>query len=74
MSLMEKFDPFVYFPYLLGWYDVASSELPTAMSIVSGTTTSFTPLSYEFDDKGYVVKMSWKEGNADNRILFEFCD
>lgn len=74
MSLMEKFDPFVYFPYLLGWYGVASSELPTAMSIVSGTTTSFTPLSYEFDDKGYVVKMSWKEGNADNRILFEFDD
>lgn len=74
MSLMDKFDPFVYFPFFLGWYDESSPQLPTAMSVVSGTTTSYVPLSYEFDDKGYVVKMSWTEGNAANRLLFDFED
>ena len=61
MSLMEKNDPFIYFPYLLGWYTKASSQLPTAMLSPSptGTGTDTHALAYEFDDEGYVTRMSW---------------
>lgn len=61
MSLMEKNDPFVYFPYLLGWYDKTSALLPTAMLAPSpeGDGTVRYSLAYEFDSDGYVVRMSW---------------
>jgi len=61
MSLMEKNDPFIYFPYLLGWYDKASAALPTAMLAPSptGVGTVTYPLSYTFDEEGYVLAMSW---------------
>ena len=74
MALMNKFDPFMYFPYLLGWYDVKSTCLPTAMTIPDGSSMTVVPLSYEFDDKGYVIQMNWMEGSAKNRLLFDFED
>ncbi|MBQ7899265.1 MAG: DUF4595 domain-containing protein [Bacteroidales bacterium] len=61
MSLMEKNDPFIYFPYLLGWYTKASAQLPSAMVSPSptGTGTEIYALTYEFDAEGYVTRMSW---------------
>lgn len=61
MSLMEKNDPFIYFPYLLGWYAKASAQLPTAMLSPSptGTGTETYQLTYEFNADGYVARMSW---------------
>lgn len=61
MSLMEKNDPFIYFPYLLGWYDKASALLPSAILVPapSGTGIQTYPLTYTFDDDGYVTAMSW---------------
>lgn len=61
MSLMEKNDPFVYFPYLLGWYDKTSVLLPTAMlapSPENGGKVRYS-FAYEFDSDGYVVRMAW---------------
>lgn len=74
MALMNRFDPFMYFPYLLGWYDVKSACLPTAMTVPSGSSMTVVPLSYEFDDKGYVIQMNWMEGSSMNRLLFDFED
>ena len=61
MSLMQIDEPFMYIPYFLGWYSKASAQLPTAMLVPSptGTGTDTYPLTYEFDNDGYVVKMSW---------------
>ena len=59
MSLVEKNDPFVYFPYLLGWYTKASAQLPVRM--VTGTGTLVDPLSYTFDEDGYMTKMEWSD-------------
>lgn len=61
MSLMEKNDPFIYFPYLLGWYDKASALLPSAMIVPSpsGTGKVTHPLAYTFDEDGYVASMAW---------------
>ena len=60
MSLLDKNDPFMYVPYFLGWYTKASAQLPTAMLSPSptGTGTDRYPLSYEFDEDGYVVRMT----------------
>ena len=60
MSLLDKNDPFMYVPYFLGWYTKASAQLPTAMLSPSptGTGTDRTPLSYDFDEDGYVVRMT----------------
>lgn len=61
MALMEKNDPFIYIPYLLGWYTKASAHLPTTLLEPSptGAGTVERPLTYEFDEDGYVTKMSW---------------
>lgn len=59
MALMEKQDPFIYFPYLLGWYTKASAQLPTTLLSPTGAGTEEHPLAYEFDEDGYVTKMSW---------------
>ena len=61
MSLMDITEPFMYVPYFLGWYSKASAQLPTAMIVPSptGTGTDTYPLSYEFDEDGYVIKMSF---------------
>ena len=60
MSLLDKNNPFMYVPYFLGWYTKASAQLPTAMLSPSptGTGTDRYPLSYEFDEDGYVVRMT----------------
>ena len=54
-------EPFMYVPYFLGWYSKASAQLPTSMLVPSptGTGTDTYPITYEFDEDGYVVKMSW---------------
>lgn len=61
MAVMEKNDPFIYFPYLLGWYTKASACLPTSMSAPSPTGNGKVThaLKYVFDEEGYVTKMSW---------------
>lgn len=66
MSLMEKNDPFVYVPYLTGWYRKASALLPTSMVSPSptGTGTVEYPLSYEFDEDGYVTMMYWDKNKV----------
>ena len=63
MSLVEKNDPFVYFPYLLGWYTKASAQLPVRMVKQSptGTGTISYSLSYTFDEDGYMTKMEWSD-------------
>lgn len=71
MSVMEKFDPFMYFPYLLGWYHKASVSLPTSITIPSGTGTVTLPLTYVFDQDGYVAEMKWSDG-GDNKIMFTY--
>ena len=61
MSLLKIEEPFMFVPYFLGWYTKASAQLPTAMLVPSptGTGTDTYPLSYEFDEDGYVIKMSF---------------
>ena len=71
MSVMEKFDPFLYFPYFLGWYDKTSSALPTSMTISSGTGTVTLPLTYIFDEEGYVTEMKWTDGGS-NKVMFTY--
>ena len=60
MSLMNITEPFIYVPYFLGWYSKASAQLPTAMIVPSptGTGTDTYPLTYDFDEDGYVVRMT----------------
>ena len=71
MALMETNDPFVYFPYLLGWYRKASAHLPVAMKLPSptGTGTVRNPLTYTFDEEGYVVNMAW--GSSEICFIYE---
>ena len=71
MAMMETNDPFVYFPYLLGWYTKASALLPTALVLPSssGTGTERHPLTYAFDEDGYVVKITWESSEID--LIFE---
>lgn len=71
MSVMEKFDPFLYFPYLLGWYDKTSLLLPTSMTIASGTGTITIPLTYVFDEDGYVTQMEWADG-GENMVIMTY--
>ena len=61
MSLLKIEEPFMFVPYFLGWYTKASAQLPTAMLVPSpiGTGTDTCPLSYDFDEDGYVVRMSF---------------
>lgn len=68
MAVMEKNDPFIYVPYLLGWYTKASAQLPTVMRSPSptGTGEDICQLSYEYNDQGYVTSMSW----GDNKVTY----
>ena len=61
MSLLKIEEPFMFVPYFLGWYAKASAQLPTSMIVPSptGTGTETYPLSYDFDEDGYVVRMSF---------------
>jgi hypothetical protein len=69
-AVQEYMDPYVYVPYLLGWYDCSSKMLPTALIMPSPTGSGelACALEYEFDEDGYVVKMSWKEGSSPHWI------
>lgn len=66
MSLLEYMDPYVYVPYLMGWYTCASKQLPTSVFVPSPTGTGEVACSlrYEFDEDGYVSMMSWMEGSS----------
>ena len=70
MTMMEPNDPFVYFPYLLGWYRKASVNLPDVLRLPSpmGSGTEDHPLAYTFDEDGYVVKMEW--GTSSIEFIF----
>lgn len=64
IAVMEYKDPFYHIPYLLGWYDLDSSLLPSSVTIPdpedpTGSSTVDYPLSYEFDEDGYVISMAW---------------
>lgn len=74
MALMEKDDPFMYVPYLMGWYAKASHLLPARMASPSpqGTGTIICPLSYEFDADGYVTAMYWEEGKDFYRVEYVY--
>ena len=67
MALMESNDPFVYFPYLLGWYTKTSAQLPVALILPSptGTGTTRSELKYTFDKEGYVIKMAWESSEVE---------
>lgn len=72
MAVMDMFNPFLYFPYLTGVYDVRSECLPTAMILNNGMETFTVAISYDFDSEGYVTQMSWKEDGRSNRVNFTY--
>ena len=67
-------DPALFVPYLMGWYDVKSTSLPTKMLLPasSGSGTVTCNFSYEFDKQGYVKTMGWKEGNSNLKIVYVY--
>lgn len=67
MAMMEINDPFVYFPYLLGWYTKSSVQLPVAVILPDpiGIGTVRSEVSYTFDEEGYVRKMEWNSYEID---------
>ena len=70
IALQELNDPFVCIPYLMGWNIRSSCQLPTAVKMPdpsdpSGVKTVTEPLEYEFDEDGYVSKMSWGKEHID---------
>lgn len=71
MALMEQNDPFVYIPYLLGWYAKSSVLLPSGMTLPSptGTGNERYSFAYEFDEAGYVVRMMWESSSIE--FIFE---
>ena len=74
MSLKEPDDPFVYVPYLAGWYSPKSVALPSGMSIPSsdGSGMDSCDFSYMFDDEGYVTMMSWQAGGSLYSVEFVY--
>lgn len=66
--------PAYYFPYLMGWYDVKSASLPTAMSLPSssGSGTEACALGYVFDEDGYVTEMNWTSGKNSFKVAFVY--
>lgn len=70
MAVQDKFDPFLYFPYLTGLYRTDSPLLPTSFKYNDGGGEVTCPLSYTFDDDGYVLEMSWVENRSTSRIMF----
>lgn len=74
MSLLDTTEPFVYFPYLLGWYSPSSEHLPSKMFKPSptGQGTVECILNYDFDQDGYVISMSWAESSRIHRVEYEY--
>ena len=65
-------EPFLYIPYLLGWYREQSAALPTSMSSPSsdGEGMDTCSLNYDFDEDGYVTGMSWKSGSTQCKVKY----
>ena len=74
MALQEETDPFVYFPYFMGWYTEASAQLPARIVKPSptGTGTVTLSISYELDVDGYVSKMSWTEEGEKYSVEYRY--
>ena len=74
MALLEENDPFVYFPYFMGWYTETSSQLPARIvkPTPDGTSTVTLTLTYEFDADGYVTKMSWVDENENYAVEYRY--
>lgn len=73
-SIKGVVEPALFIPYLMGWYDVKSSRLPTGMQLPDPSGTGFVKcsFSYELDDDGYVVSMSWKENKDSFRMIYVY--
>lgn len=77
VALRDRKESAAYFPYLLGWYDKTSAQLPTMMylpdtSNPDGTGEIACQLTYDFDSDGYVSKMSWNQGGSAYWIEFVY--
>lgn len=72
MAVMDKFEPFIYIPYMLDWYTARTTNLPTSVIVNNGMSETAAPLSYEFDEDGYVVQMSWNENRHSHKIIFTY--
>ena len=74
MSLQEENDPFVYFPYFMGWYTETSSQLPARIVKPSpdGNGTVILTPSYEFDADGYVSKMTWTDAGENYAVEYRY--
>ena len=74
LSLHENVEPFLYFPYFMGWYTETSAQLPARIVKPSpdGNGTVTLALSYEFDTDGYVSKMSWVEDNKNYAVEYRY--
>ena len=72
MSVQDPDNPFLCFPYLLGWYSGTSVLLPEkiVMPSVTGTGAVTHEMSYEFDAEGYVVSMSWNNGGSEHWVEY----
>ena len=75
-AVNEWAKPVAVFPYMLGWYDKSSSLLPSAMylpdvSSVAGSEIE-CHLTYEFDEDGYVTKMSWAAGKDKHWVEYQY--
>lgn len=74
LSLHENVEPFLYFPYFMGWYTETSAQLPARIVKPSpdGNGTVTLALSYEFDTDGYVSKMSWVDENENYAVEYRY--
>lgn len=69
--------PAACFPYLLGWYEKSSTQLPTKMyqpNLATGSGEIECPLTYEFDSDGFVSRMSWTAEGSKCWIEFEYVE
>lgn len=70
MSMTDE--PFLFFPYLMGEHPFASSLLPAAVLEPTGAMGALErkEVTYEKDEDGYVVHMSWEAGASE--LFFEY--
>ena len=74
LSLHENVEPFLYFPYFMGWYTEASAQLPARIVKPSADGTGIVTLnlSYEFDADGYVSKMTWADEGENYAVEYRY--
>lgn len=65
-------EPFLFVPYLMGEHPFVSASLPTAVLEPTGVMGALEKkeVTYETDDDGYVVLMSWEAGMSE--LFFEY--